>query len=147
MATHYIASTNAAIKLKCMQYPLTPTWWQARNIHLKWQLLSRHDHAVPGTQQITKILLGNIACNKKKAEINLRVYSPVLVRRGLSWGEHMLSSRPNCLQLSLKIEESNESSSDVVGLFTSKCGSSVFWEFSLVTMTEPWALLKPHAYI
>lgn len=38
--------------------------------------------------------------------------------------ERMLSSRPNFLQLGLKIEETNESRSDVTGLFNSERGRS-----------------------
>lgn len=43
---HHIASFYDAIWLKYVQYQATPTWWQGRNIHLKWQLLLHRDHTI-----------------------------------------------------------------------------------------------------
>lgn len=112
--------------LKYMQYQATPTWWQDRNIHLN-QLLLHHDHAGPGgkkTKQKKTYWEAFSALKLKYSRLGL--FSCASRTEAFFGGERMLSSRPNFLRLSLKIEEANESCSDVMGLFNSKGGSEVF---------------------
>lgn len=71
--------------------------------------------------------------NNKASFVRPTKYFPALIKHkflffltctgkteALFFREHMHSSRPNCLESNLKIEQSNESCSDVMSLFNSK---------------------------
>lgn len=106
-----------------MQYYATPTWWQDRNITFKATVTN---HTGPDIQLIIIFYLLWNHFLLSNESIHLQVCSTVLGIQRLSLSEDMLSSRANFFQLSLKIEESNESCSDLMGLFNSEGGSYVF---------------------